>query len=260
MSDGICRSTPSNWAEAELAAAERRIAAEDVVNHPPHYTHGRFETIDVIEDWQLGFCLGNAVKYISRAGHKDPARTVEDLKKARWYLDRHIAKLEGPPALDLRVKNLLVAEPGADAAEVVEQPQPPRPVASPKPRIVADEPRAGHVRVRTIERDPKPEKVAAPAPVPSTTSTGKPRQRAVMRCRKCGAPGFRADGCGTSHAPLNDSGKEGSSHGAAGPVRSAATPDRLAAIRKAAGELPAPRSSFVVNNGDVRELDFGGEG
>lgn len=64
----------------------------DVVNHPPHYTFGRFEVIDVIEDWALGFHLGNAVKYIARNGRKgDP---LEDLKKARWYLDREIARLE----------------------------------------------------------------------------------------------------------------------------------------------------------------------
>lgn len=66
----------------------------DAVNHPPHYTHGKFEPIDVIEDWDLGFCLGNAVKYIARAGHKDPAKEIEDLKKSRWYIDREIARLE----------------------------------------------------------------------------------------------------------------------------------------------------------------------
>jgi hypothetical protein len=64
----------------------------DTVNHPPHYTFGRFEVIDVIEDWKLGFCLGNAVKYIARAAHK--GHELEDLHKARWYIDRHIAALE----------------------------------------------------------------------------------------------------------------------------------------------------------------------
>ncbi len=44
--------------------------ANDIVNHPPHYTFGRFEVIDVIEDWKLGYHLGNAVKYIARADHK----------------------------------------------------------------------------------------------------------------------------------------------------------------------------------------------
>lgn len=67
----------------------------DSVNHPPHYNQGGVETIDAIEAWQLGFSLGNAVKYISRAGKKNPTATVEDLKKARWYLDREISRLEG---------------------------------------------------------------------------------------------------------------------------------------------------------------------
>lgn len=66
----------------------------DTINHPSHYAEGRkFEPIDVIEDWGLGFCLGNAVKYISRAGRKGDA--VEDLKKARFYIEREIARLEG---------------------------------------------------------------------------------------------------------------------------------------------------------------------
>lgn len=67
----------------------------DVVNHPPHYTHGQYEPINVIEDWQLGFCLGNAVKYIARAGHKGDtiADVLTDLRKAAWYLDREIAAL-----------------------------------------------------------------------------------------------------------------------------------------------------------------------
>lgn len=60
------------------------------MNHPQHYKHGGIETIDVIEAWGLGFCLGNAVKYISRAGKKNPGTAVEDLQKARWYLDREI--------------------------------------------------------------------------------------------------------------------------------------------------------------------------
>jgi hypothetical protein len=70
--------------------------SHDPINSPSHYTEGRkYETIDVIEDWQLSYRLGNCVKYVSRAGRKDPAKTIEDLKKARWYLDREIATLEG---------------------------------------------------------------------------------------------------------------------------------------------------------------------
>ena len=65
----------------------------DPVNHPSHYTDGKIEVIDFIEDKKLGFCLGNAVKYIARAGKKDPAKEIEDLQKARWYIDRQIRKL-----------------------------------------------------------------------------------------------------------------------------------------------------------------------
>ena len=66
----------------------------DPVNHPAHYTSGSIEVIDYIEDQKLPYHLGNAVKYISRAGKKDPDKTVEDLKKAIWYLNRYIGKLE----------------------------------------------------------------------------------------------------------------------------------------------------------------------
>lgn len=64
----------------------------DIVNHPPHYTFGTIEVIDVIEDWGLEFHLGNTVKYIARSKHK--GRELEDLKKAQWYLNRKIVQLE----------------------------------------------------------------------------------------------------------------------------------------------------------------------
>lgn len=66
---------------------------DDLVNSPPHYTHGKYECIDVIEDWRLGFCLGNAIKYICRCGKKDGGDMVQDLKKAIWYLEREISRL-----------------------------------------------------------------------------------------------------------------------------------------------------------------------
>lgn len=66
----------------------------DNVNHPQYYNVGKIEAIDVIEDWKLSFHLGNAVKYIARAGHKDKDKTIEDLKKAIWYINRHIENLE----------------------------------------------------------------------------------------------------------------------------------------------------------------------
>lgn len=67
----------------------------NAVDHPPHYggADNPYEAIKVIEAWGLGFCLGNTVKYIARADKK--GARVEDLKKARWYIDRAIAQLEG---------------------------------------------------------------------------------------------------------------------------------------------------------------------
>jgi hypothetical protein len=67
------------------------------IDHPTHYggADNPYEAIKVIEAWQLDFHIGNAVKYISRAGKKDPNKIVEDLRKARWYIDRAIQRLEG---------------------------------------------------------------------------------------------------------------------------------------------------------------------
>lgn len=66
--------------------------SDEAVNHPKHYTLGGIEVIDAIDAWELGFSLGNAVKYIARAKHK--GAELQDLKKARWYLDHAIAQLE----------------------------------------------------------------------------------------------------------------------------------------------------------------------
>jgi hypothetical protein len=66
------------------------------VNHPKHYggAENPYEAIKVIEAWDLDFCLGNTVKYISRAGKKEPEKTVQDLEKAKWYLERAIKRLK----------------------------------------------------------------------------------------------------------------------------------------------------------------------
>jgi hypothetical protein len=66
----------------------------DPVNRPSHYTDGKIEVIEFIEDKKLGFCLGNAIKYIARAGKKNPDKTIEDINKAIWYLNRYIKELE----------------------------------------------------------------------------------------------------------------------------------------------------------------------
>lgn len=83
---------------------ERKLRESNRINHPQHYNTSIFETIDVIEEWGLGFNLGNAVKYISRAGNKvdiSPPQDMksiksqvrEDLLKAQWYLNRQIEQL-----------------------------------------------------------------------------------------------------------------------------------------------------------------------
>lgn len=64
------------------------------VNHPKHYTSGKIEVWDYIYDQKLNYFLGNAVKYISRAGKKDKGKYVEDLKKAIVYLEKEIKNYE----------------------------------------------------------------------------------------------------------------------------------------------------------------------
>ena len=68
---------------------------EDMVNHPPHYKVGGIETLDFIRaklgvDGYVGYCVGNVLKYLSRAGHKDRKKVQEDLKKAEFYLKEAI--------------------------------------------------------------------------------------------------------------------------------------------------------------------------
>ena len=66
------------------------------VNHPDHYggKNNEYEAIKVIDAWELGFSLGNTIKYISRAGKKGKNKELEDLRKAKWYLEHHIEQLE----------------------------------------------------------------------------------------------------------------------------------------------------------------------
>jgi hypothetical protein len=69
---------------------------KEMVNHPSHYggVDNPYEAIKVIEAWDLDFHLGNTVKYISRAGKKQRDKELEDLLKAKWYLDRKIQNLQ----------------------------------------------------------------------------------------------------------------------------------------------------------------------
>lgn len=72
----------------------------ELINHPNHYggADNPYETIKVIEAWGLDFTLGNAVKYISRAGKKEPDKNIQDLEKAIWYLQRRITQLQSVAA------------------------------------------------------------------------------------------------------------------------------------------------------------------
>ena len=90
------------FSEEMLEPVEKVVAGVPVstknnpVSHPSHYTDGRIEVIDFIQDKGLNFCRGNIVKYVSRAGKKgDKAKEIEDLKKARQYCDFEINRLEG---------------------------------------------------------------------------------------------------------------------------------------------------------------------
>lgn len=72
------------------------MSAKEHVNHPDHYggKDNPYEAIKVIEAWELDFCLGNTVKYISRAGKKESDKTIQDLEKAKWYLERKINQMK----------------------------------------------------------------------------------------------------------------------------------------------------------------------
>ena len=92
----ICPQPGASPEEAlrRLRAFPKVGASDDPVQHPVHYTTGKIECIEYIEDKELGYHLGNAVKYITRAGKKDPAKTIEDLEKAVWYIQRKIELLK----------------------------------------------------------------------------------------------------------------------------------------------------------------------
>lgn len=92
---GDCMAKESKFLEEkyirEFSMAEEK---KEQVNHPTHYNHGKYEVIDVIEDWEVDFHIGNVIKYVSRAGRKTDDTEIQDLKKALWYLQRKIDILE----------------------------------------------------------------------------------------------------------------------------------------------------------------------
>ena len=99
----ICRCVGGRFENylAECAMAYNRIVGgvemnvNDPVNHPSHYTKGKIEVADFIADQKLNFDRGNAVKYVCRAGSKDPEKEIQDLEKAIWYINHEIKTLKG---------------------------------------------------------------------------------------------------------------------------------------------------------------------
>lgn len=80
----VAGSHPSKW-----------ISISDPVLHPSHYNKGTIEVWDFISDWKLNFDRGNAIKYICRAGEKDPTKEIQDLEKAIAYIEHEIKILKG---------------------------------------------------------------------------------------------------------------------------------------------------------------------
>lgn len=91
---GICPCRCSACRSVNETVPAPAAPKDDPVARPRHYTRGTIEVWDFIIDQGLSYCLGTAMKYICRAGHKDPAKHVEDLQKAKAYLDREIKRLQ----------------------------------------------------------------------------------------------------------------------------------------------------------------------
>ena len=93
--DGMYTNEPPKlvprYTEEGWEGYEKQMA--DLINHPPHYTRGGIECLDFIESWGLDFVAGNVIKYVVRAPHK--GNQVDDLLKARFYLDRLIKRAGG---------------------------------------------------------------------------------------------------------------------------------------------------------------------
>ena len=97
LKSAASKSKQDKWARSNRpstlvpsAVMSMAVYADDMVNHPPHYKTGGIETIDFIEAKNLGYNLGNVVKYISRADYKGDR--LENLKKAQWYMNREVER------------------------------------------------------------------------------------------------------------------------------------------------------------------------
>lgn len=99
MSKSATEVCGTNVSAADTDYRKRVNGVDDAVHHPSHYANGKFEVIDIIgdqlgKDGLTGFCLGNTLKYICRAGKKDPNKVIEDLEKAEWYLHHCIETMK----------------------------------------------------------------------------------------------------------------------------------------------------------------------
>lgn len=86
------KNRPNLWTDGVRFPTHK---TDDPVNHPSHYTKGKIEVADFIADQKLNFDRGNAVKYVCRAGSKDPSKEIQDLEKAIWYINHEIKMLKG---------------------------------------------------------------------------------------------------------------------------------------------------------------------
>ena len=96
-----CKECDQYFAEGFLEANDciRQENEDDPVNHPSHYNTDKYECIEVLKEiltpeQYSGFCIGNTVKYIWRCGKKDPAKKLEDMEKALFYLDKAVESME----------------------------------------------------------------------------------------------------------------------------------------------------------------------
>uniref|UniRef100_A0AAU8B659 Nucelotide kinase n=1 Tax=Dulem virus 39 TaxID=3145757 RepID=A0AAU8B659_9CAUD len=70
------------------------IEQTNMIDHPSHYCFGKYEPVKVIQDWGLNFCLGNVIKYVARAGKKEDNSMIQDLEKAKKYIEFEIESLK----------------------------------------------------------------------------------------------------------------------------------------------------------------------
>lgn len=97
LDDGTCF-TVRDDSDRQVVERHYDILFGDSVNHPSHYTKGKIEVADFIADQKLNFDRGNAIKYVCRAGAKDPEKEIQDLEKAIWYIEHEIKMLKGEDA------------------------------------------------------------------------------------------------------------------------------------------------------------------